>query len=964
MRRRFFAAMFAVLVLIALLPSAATAADRSERVAAEETPDDEWFKTLWGLKNTGQTVKGVEGKNDADIDADQAWSISVGDRSGPVVAVVDTGVAYDHPDLAPNMWTNEGESGEKRTNGLDDDNNGFVDDYRGWDFVSDDNDPRDYQFHGTHVAGTIGAAGDNGLGVVGVNWETSIMPVRVLGKNRGKTLKQLDDGVVEGFRYAVNNGADVVNGSLGFSASSSDPVVDRLRSVIAGATDTLFVFSAGNDGKNNDNPVGNYPCKLSVEFANVLCVAATNNKDELDAGYSNFGSVSVNLAAPGTDIQSTYPAYESLFFEDFSQPLSGRWTVEDTWGLETIEGDVELSDSPRTGYLPSTFSHATGPPLDLRGRSGCNVRFKLRLDLGSGDALSLRVHQGELYHEFTFDSSANSAKAVEYTAGLPELDAVADDSKNAVRVEFQLRSNDDPSVGDGARIDDVLMRCVGGNYAGAYDYLDGTSMATPHVSGVAALLLARAPYLTPNELATAITLGVDKRDSLKGKVSSGGRLNAYKSMLRVVGSWIDCTEVIEGGLTLAASFTCHVEDTLGHPISNVNVDAENMDGANDPDDDASGGRRSTADFSCEEKTDEFGNCTVLVPAGEGQPGEAEICFWIDGDPLGNELEDDFNIAGSVNDGSGCAKERLNEAELNDKTDRGSMTWLSSPDCLMSQGGSANGRIAFSTSTGGGPAQLFTMTESGGDKQKASRTSEDARHLSDPSWSPDGSRLIYSAAVGNNSEIMDTWADASDGPRTLVNHASTNNGPVYVPNDVRCGFVWTSSRDGDAELYYSYPGGATKKLTDNDYNDAAPSVSADGKYVVYHSNSDGDYDIYRLEISPDGDPVGSPTNLTQETGATHTDLAPDYALAVDKITYQSNEHGDMDIFVLDIGSGTRLHVTTDVADESVPTFSPDGTKIAFVRGFDIYVQEAREGVAATNITNSSAADNSPDWGPAP
>ncbi|MFN2389310.1 MAG: S8 family serine peptidase, partial [Actinomycetota bacterium] len=133
------------------------------------TPNDPRFAELWGLDNTGQSINGSAGMAGADINAPEAWDTTTGSDT-ITVAVADTGVAYDHPDLAPNVWANPGEGGTKASNGLDDDGNGYVDDWRGWDWVQDDNDPRDLNGHGSHVAGTIAANGNDGTGVTGVSW--------------------------------------------------------------------------------------------------------------------------------------------------------------------------------------------------------------------------------------------------------------------------------------------------------------------------------------------------------------------------------------------------------------------------------------------------------------------------------------------------------------------------------------------------------------------------------------------------------------------------------------------------------------------------------------------------------------------------------------------------------------------------------------------------------------------------
>ena len=169
-------------------------------------PNDPGFGYLWGLHNTGQTG----GTADADIDALEAWDIQTG-SDDVVVAVIDTGIDLDHEDLASNIWVN---TDETPNNGIDDDNNGYTDDVYGWDFYGNNNDPNDKgTTHGTHVAGTIGAVGDNSTGVVGVNHDVQLMALRFLGPNGG-TLA----GAIEAIEYATNNGADLSNNSWGAEA--------------------------------------------------------------------------------------------------------------------------------------------------------------------------------------------------------------------------------------------------------------------------------------------------------------------------------------------------------------------------------------------------------------------------------------------------------------------------------------------------------------------------------------------------------------------------------------------------------------------------------------------------------------------------------------------------------------------------------------------------------------------------
>ncbi len=156
-------------------------AEPNVRFHTDASPDDPSFPQLWGLHNTGQAVQGVSGTSDADIDAPEAWEHSTG-SAGVAVGVIDTGIDYTHPDLAANIWVNPGENCSGcRNDGIDNDGNGYVDDWHGWDFLNDDNDPFDDNGHGTHVAGTIGAVGGNGKGVTGVNWSVRLMPLKFLG---------------------------------------------------------------------------------------------------------------------------------------------------------------------------------------------------------------------------------------------------------------------------------------------------------------------------------------------------------------------------------------------------------------------------------------------------------------------------------------------------------------------------------------------------------------------------------------------------------------------------------------------------------------------------------------------------------------------------------------------------------------------------------------------------------------
>jgi len=253
--------------------------------APPTTPND-LKKELWGLHNTGQTG----GTADADIDAPEAWTKTTGNPNGPLIAVIDTGIDYKHPDLANNIWTNPGEiAGD----GIDNDGNGVIDDVHGYNAFANTGDPMDGHSHGTHCAGTIAGEGNNDQGVVGVNWKARLMPVKIFSDG-GSTNSA---AIVRGILYATKNGARVTSNSWG-GGVADQAIQDAFKNSPA-----LHIMAAGNSGSNNDvRP--HYPS--SYDLDNNIAVAATDHNDKL-ASFSCYGEKSVDLAAPGVTIYSTIP---------------------------------------------------------------------------------------------------------------------------------------------------------------------------------------------------------------------------------------------------------------------------------------------------------------------------------------------------------------------------------------------------------------------------------------------------------------------------------------------------------------------------------------------------------------------------------------------------------------------------------------------------------------------------------
>ncbi len=237
-------------------------------------PNDSYWGSQWDMRN---------------IQAPEAWEIATG-SADVVVGVVDTGIDYDHEDLANNIWTNPGEI---PGNGIDDDGNGYIDDVHGWDFFHDDSDPEDNYGHGTHVAGTIGAATNNGIGVAGINWNVKIAALKYWDINemtgKGST-------TVRAVQYATKENIPILNNSYGGNGYEASEYLAIAQ------YPGLFVAAAGNDASNNDL-ISYYPS--GYQLSNIISVANTNITNSLSSS-SNYGPNTVDIGAPGSDIYSTF----------------------------------------------------------------------------------------------------------------------------------------------------------------------------------------------------------------------------------------------------------------------------------------------------------------------------------------------------------------------------------------------------------------------------------------------------------------------------------------------------------------------------------------------------------------------------------------------------------------------------------------------------------------------------------
>ncbi|MCG2681595.1 MAG: S8 family serine peptidase, partial [Kiritimatiellae bacterium] len=537
------------------------------------TPNDPRYSELWGMNNTGQTG----GTADADIDAPEAWNINTG-SAGNIVAVIDSGLDYTHPDLAANVWVNAAE--QAGSAGVDDDGNGYVDDIYGIDAAYSDTDPMDVDGHGTHCAGTIGAVGNNNLGVVGVNWNVKILGLKFLDD----TGSGWDSDAIECIEYAIDKKVNYAQNIVAINASWGGGGFNQiLKDAIdaAGTAGIVFCAAAGNAGTNNDT-TPHYPS--SYNSPSIIAVASTDHNDVI-ASSSCYGATSVDLGAPGVGILSTIPpSYVAqagdIFFDDMESGV-GNWThggTLDTWALTTTQDPIFVnpsfpvpspptfwSDSPGVNYVEDTDSWlAYNADIDLSGYVGQDVY------LGIGSAMYFEYGWDSGIVEFSNNSGATWTPIYDFTYDAYYWSSwswkIDDAFKTAhFRMRFHLISDyiyNEP----GWMIDNVGIG-LANTY---YEAWNGTSMATPHVAGAVALMASQFPSESVAARIYRILSTVDANTSLVGKSVTAGRLNLFNAISYAVPA-ITVTSP-NGGESWMVSSSHDITWSSTGTIANVNID--------------------------------------------------------------------------------------------------------------------------------------------------------------------------------------------------------------------------------------------------------------------------------------------------------------------------------------------------------------------------------------------------------
>ncbi|HFU76496.1 MAG TPA: hypothetical protein ENK66_09660, partial [Arcobacter sp.] len=525
-------------------------------IESQNFPNDPMMDSLWGMHNDGSL-----GTADADIDAPEAWVKHQGINT-VVVGVTDTGIDYGHADLANNMWVNESELNGQA--GVDDDNNGYVDDIYGIDTYNGDTDPMDDHMHGTHVAGTIGAEGNNAEGVVGVNWNVQMIACKFLSAGGSG----FTDGAVECNNYfnaLKTAGVNIVAtnnswGGGGYSQILKDSIEE------ANNLDIVFAAAAGNESSNNDN-TDTYPANYNVP--NIISVASTDGNDQL-SWFSNYGASKVHIAAPGSDILSTTPSSyggcqpngNNIYFTE------GFENGDSSWSKLTINPNYPFEDLTDEHWEINSNSAATGSnSLDDSLNSEYNdnrlqtAMMKQTVDLsgavGQSTCVSFKV-KGKV--ETNFDSlriivSADNGLSWDYLDGY-----IDGEYTDWTQVGFSIpsayysenfkvalvRYNDCCISYEGYQVDDLQIGSGDFESIPNYGTISGTSMATPHVAGAIAYFASTNDTETAVERKNRILNNVDILPQLDGIVSTGGRLNInnvlttadYQNKLdQIVGEW-------------------------------------------------------------------------------------------------------------------------------------------------------------------------------------------------------------------------------------------------------------------------------------------------------------------------------------------------------------------------------------------------------------------------------------------
>ncbi len=489
--------------------------------------NDPYYPNQWSLHNAGQRVNGVSGPAGIDIRWPEAMALFKG-ITPVAVAVIDGGVAIDHPEILANAFVNSAEL--YGLPGVDDDRNGYLDDFSGYDFYAQDAEALDEFGHGTLVASIIAGVSNNGIGGTGISPSAKIMSLRVLNQfGRGGVPKfaRVSD-VALALDYALRNGAKIVNLSLGGSAFSSTELL-ILRALDSGGV--LVVAAAGNGGDDgigdNNDITPFYPA--SYDVGNLIAVAAQDRSGGL-APFSNYGVQKVHIAAPGTQIFGADITRRAVFSENFQGAVPG-WSVGSLAGNLSpyswaISSDGVLADR-LTGltYAPLTNTWVRSPFINLSGVIGAQLTFDINYDLADDFIFVEASSDGINWLPFSYVVGSSEMNWMTASVDISDFDGLS----GYFRFRFQSNLF---GQGLGVAIDNVAISTVSVLDPGSphFKYADGTSFSAPVVAGVAALVMSQRPDLTASQVRSIILGSARLLSILAGKVATGGMLDAQHAL--------------------------------------------------------------------------------------------------------------------------------------------------------------------------------------------------------------------------------------------------------------------------------------------------------------------------------------------------------------------------------------------------------------------------------------------------
>lgn len=988
----------------------------------DAVPNDPRYAEMWALKNTRQ----LNGQTGADIRAEQAWDRTTG-SSAVVVGVVDEGIDVTHPDLKANVWTNPGEIAG---NGLDDDRDGFVDDVNGYDFFHNDGTVYDgvagdatTDEHGTHVAGTIGATGNNNEGVVGVNWQVKLMSLKVLGRSDEFPAPSSVLITVRALNYArmmrdlwVNSGGTrganirVLNNSYGgdgYSQAELDAINALNQSGI------LFVASAGNQSANNDL-FAHYPA--GYKASNIISVMATNRHGS-KASFSNYGLRTVDMAAPGEDILSTAPlgTYAAQSGTSMAAPhVTGAAALVcaayPDISVERLRAAVLYSGNADSGSLYNTVT----------GRS-LNAASALQ------NAAEIDVAPPAPISNFRIASQNGRYLTLQWTAP-------GDDGTTGRASVYQLRFADS-DLNSSAQFETATRFIV--SRPEAAGTLQTTSVIIPyqHTSGFVGIRAIDNAGNAGQISSVGVSVGLEEADPYVVGVSEAGGLSTGGQPLG-----LKADDQFSADYRLPFDFSFFGQNRYFVRLSTNGVlyfaTSVGRDDKSSTEDLSS--RAMVAGLWDDLRTDrrEGDDIYVVTPDAERiifrwQAVTYNTAF-IDGTSRGENpvnFEIELGRDGTIKTRYGVGNTRLfpvvgisagepdayvipshtSEFALKALTDAPTLTFKPralavvstprfEPDGAVSAFAqdvrvttSTPGALIHYTLNGLDPTESDPSVSSGSFIRVERTATLKARAfksglvpsgvksanftITAPTPTPTpiagGHNKIAYGGPGSTFGGSDIYVMNTDGTgktnvsnfsrSTQYSNVSANNYyPRWSPDGTRIVFV--SNRDGGFKIYVMNADGTGQtNISRNETSDGAPDWSPDGTKIAFICRPGGGVEI--CTMNPDG------TNRIVLTGNGLNEDSPVWSPDGKKIAYTVGRFdGATDIYVMNADGSNNVRLPTDTSRKERPAWSPDGTRIAYssnrdggINNMDIYVMNA-DGSNVQKITSNAGNDSGPTWSP--